>query len=83
MSDFTDDIDWFDGDDEDWYVVIEGDLLRETKKAWLLRVPDEEAICKDIWLPKSQVGRVEGEEREWVLPRWLADTHMLIYRAYL
>jgi len=76
-EDYDQDFDQEEGDFE-----FEGALIHETDKAYLIALT---AKNKEIWIPKSQVGDVEGEIDEdtgelhmgelytFTIPAWLAE----------
>lgn len=67
VSDFTDDVDWYDGEEEEEWDEYTAILITQTKKAWLLNFGEGRP---QVWLPKSQIERVGN--CTWLIPEWLA-----------
>lgn len=57
--------DYMPDDIENEPVVVEGKLIHETNKAWLVKIG-----AREMWLPKSQC-QYDGDE--FLVPSWLAD----------
>lgn len=55
-------------------VSLEGEVVRETERAWLFCGGDFE---EEVWLPKSQV-EWDADEGVMLVPHWLAYEKGLI-----